>query len=176
MKKRILAVLCAALLVLVGCGKPAPQEEQSPTPPPVSNEKPMESVPPEEPIQTRAAILYLPDANAEKLISVEVEVPQADLSAELDALIALLTEKSALPAGSAMCSVELADSLQLDMNTAFGEGMMSTGTTGELLYLGALVNTVLEYTGATTVLLTVDGEPLETGHTIYDEPLDIVVL
>ena len=57
------------------------------------------------------------------------------------------------------------------MNAAFGAGMMSTGTTGEMLYLGALVNTVLDHADAESVLLTVEGEPLETGHNIYDEPI-----
>ena len=82
-----------------------------------------------------------------------------------------LAAQEALPEGSAVLSAEEGDPVKLDMNAAFGEGMMSTGTTGEILYLGALVNTVLDYTGAKHVELTVEGAPLETGHNLYDYPI-----
>lgn len=176
MKKRIFALFCALMLAAVSaCGK-KPNEAGS-TPPASS---PVQSAPVSEPVQepaTRPAIVYLPDENAENLVATEVEVPEAeepDLTAELAALIAALEEQGALPEGSALLSAGEGDPVALDMNKAFGDGMKSTGTTGEFLYLGALVNTVLEYTGAKAATLTVEGEPLETGHTVYDEPIGVV--
>ena len=177
MKKRLLAFLCvfALLAGIAACGK---DDSAAVSEPPVSDpviSDPVQSAPVEPEI--RSAIVYLPDENAENLIATEVKVPvsvsaEADPLADISELIAALTAQNALPADSAVLSVELGDPVKLDMNAAFGTGMMSTGTTGEILYLGALVNTVLDYyTEAESVLLTVEGAPLETGHNIYDEPI-----
>ena len=38
--------------------------------------------------------------------------------------------------------------------------------------IGGLVNTYIKNFGAQTVTITVNGEPLESGHNIYDMPLE----
>ena len=178
MKKRLLAIFCvfALLAGMTACGK---DDSAAASTPPASNPAASgaaSSAPVSEPVEpeTQSAVVYLPDENAENLITTEVEMPvspEADPTADVSALVDTLTAQHALPAGSAVLSVILGDPVKLDMNAAFGAGMMSTGTTGETLYLGALVNTVLEYADAESVLLTVEGAPLETGHNIYDEPI-----
>ncbi|MCL2548099.1 MAG: hypothetical protein FWE76_02910 [Symbiobacteriaceae bacterium] len=57
-----------------------------------------------------------------------------------------------------------------DMNPAFGTVVTTTGTTGEYLYFGCLVNTLLTFFDLDEIDLTVDGEIIETGHETYDYP------
>ena len=184
MKKRLLAIFCVfALLVgATACGKEkTPSGSQQPASSPAVSEPVQpgaasEPVKPAEP-ETQQATVYLPDENAETLIPTEIECAkpaEGDFTAAIAALVDALVAQEALPAGSAVLSAEAGDPVGLDMNAAFGEGMMSTGTTGELLYLGALVNTVLDYADAEHVVLTVAGEPLETGHNLYDYPIGAV--
>ena len=42
------------------------------------------------------------------------------------------------------------------------------------MLVGSVVNSFLSAYGAETVTLTCDGAVLETGHTIYDEPLSLM--
>ncbi len=177
MKRRLLAIFCALAVLsgIVSCGKDDSAVSEPPASDPVVSD-PVQSAPVSTPVEPeiQSAIIYLPDENAENLIETEIEVPvsaEPDPEADLSALISALTAQNALPVDSAVVSVELGEPVKLDMNAAFGSGMMSTGTTGEMLYLGALVNTVLDYADAEHVLLTVEGAPLETGHNIYDEPI-----
>ena len=46
------------------------------------------------------------------------------------------------------------------------------GTSGEYIAVGCLVNTYLTAFGADTVSITVNGAPLESGHNVYDMPLE----
>ena len=183
MKKRLFAIFCifALLAGMTACGKDktppdASQPASSPAVSAPAQSEPAEPAEPEQPA-TQQATVYLPDENAENLIPTEIECAkpaEGDFTAAVAALVDALVAQEALPAGSAVLSAEQGDPVRLDMNAAFGEGMMSTGTTGEILYLGALVNTVLDYTGAEHVELTVAGAPLETGHNLYDYPIGAV--
>ena len=56
------------------------------------------------------------------------------------------------------------------MFSAFAEGILNTGSTGETIVLGSLINTIWDYFKPASITLNVDGEPLETGHNIYDTP------
>ncbi|MBQ8586266.1 MAG: GerMN domain-containing protein [Butyricicoccus sp.] len=177
MKKRFLAIFCIFSLLtgMMACGKNSAAVSEPPASSPAVSD-PVQSAPVSEPVEpeTQSAVVYLPDENAENLVATEIEITipaEADPAADISELVAALTAQNALPAGSGVVSAELGEPVKLDMNAAFGAGMMSTGTTGELLYLGALVNTVLDYADAESVLLTVEGAPLETGHNIYDEPI-----
>ena len=64
----------------------------------------------------------------------------------------------------------------LDVFQAFGDAAASTGTAGETMLLGSLVNTMLTYYNAETLTLTVDGAVLETGHNVYDTPFTLMEL
>lgn len=61
----------------------------------------------------------------------------------------------------------------LDMNQAFADYMNRMGTAGEYIVMGSLVNTFLDCYQCDLMLVTVDGKVLETGHTIYEEYLEM---
>ena len=61
--------------------------------------------------------------------------------------------------------------LFLDFNAAFSDQLVTYGTAGELMMIGSVVNTFLSAYGADTVMITVDGQIMESGHVIYDFPL-----
>ena len=61
--------------------------------------------------------------------------------------------------------------LFLDFNAAFSDQLVTYGTAGELMMIGRVVNTFLSAYGADTVMITVDGQIMESGNVIYDFPL-----
>jgi len=86
-------------------------------------------------------------------------------------LVELLVKHDVLPAGCALLSFEQDGMLWLDMNAAFAEALSQTGTLGETLLLGCLVNTFLTFYGRDGIVIKAEGKTLETGHEIYDYPL-----
>lgn len=116
--------------------------------------------------------IYLPDENGQNLISKEVQIEKND-EPMVELVQALVTEK-ALPIGTEVekwsVSKDDAPAVTLDLNTAFAEGILNAGSTGETIMLGSLINTVWEYFKPASITLTIDGKPLETGHNIYDTP------
>ena len=117
---------------------------------------------------TTSVDLYLPNDSVDGFV-----VTAATTDGEPANIVALLVEKKALPAGCALNSFTTtgANSAKVDMNAAFGQAMNSTGTTGEYMMLGSLVNTLLTYFELEEITLTIDGQVLETGHSIFDFPL-----
>lgn len=111
--------------------------------------------------------VYYGDENAEHLLA--TRYPGA--ADEYSVLAALRT------AGHFDGSVELLSftkaggELKLDFNEAFARRISSTGTAGEYIIMGSLVNTYLSAFNAATVTVTVEGEVWESGHVIYDMPL-----
>ncbi len=63
------------------------------------------------------------------------------------------------------------DTLYIDFNEAFGTQICSYGTYGEMLVVCCTVNTLVENYDVTYVVFTVEGEVLESGHVVYDFPL-----
>ena len=86
-------------------------------------------------------------------------------------LIQKLIEVGVLSEGTEILSEEIVGTcLHLDFNTAFQTHIGSTGTSGEYLIIGSLVNTFLDNfkDAIESVYITVNGEILESGHVIYD--------
>ena len=112
--------------------------------------------------------LYYGDENAEHLVA--TLYPIADFS-EYSVLGVLRS------AGHFDGSVELlsfaqeGSHLTLDFNEAFAQRIRSTGTAGEYIIMGSLVNTYLDAYNAETVTVTVEGQSWESGHVIYDMPM-----
>ena len=121
-------------------------------------------------LEMRPPILLLiwhSDDTAEHFRAYAAEV--TEISPEV--VTAALTDQ-VLRDGSAVVSVtEDGSAVRADMNEAFSRQVNAMGTSGEYMLIGSLVNTLLDAYGADTVLITVDGRPLETGHNIYDGPL-----
>jgi len=123
--------------------------------------------PPDDP-QLKDIVLYLPDDNAMGFVTVD-----AATDGSAAHIISLLVEQNALPAGCAPISFafEGARGCVVDMNAEFGRAIGSTGTAGERMLFGSLVNTLLIFHGLDEITVLVEGQPPETGHEVYDYPL-----
>lgn len=60
----------------------------------------------------------------------------------------------------------------VDLSSAFRDLLNSQGSTGEHMLMGCVVNTFLSAYEAEQIYITVDGEILESGHVIYDFPME----
>ena len=61
--------------------------------------------------------------------------------------------------------------LTLDLNLAYAQDVATSGTAGEYIKVGCVVNTFLDAYDATNITITVEGKSWETGHSVYDAPL-----
>ena len=175
----ILAVIAAACVFGYLSGQTEPEQTEPPTTvepdtTPDDTEQPDdtqdEPVQPENPNPSggESVIVYVPDEQGETLTPVGADAEDDSDQALVDALIAA----GSLPEGVAVNSSSTADGvLTLDMNAAYGEAVRSSGTTGEHMLIYSLVNTFVQARGVDSVIITVDGAPLESGHEIYDYPL-----
>ena len=158
-KKTVICILGLALAIsLSACTSSPTETENTPTP---SVEQPEYGMPMQ---------ICLPNDNADgftSMVTFSINPPE-EVS---DYLVSLLVQEGALPAGVQPNSLVDGDVLKLDMNAAFSQALNSSGTAGEQMILGALVNTMLEYYHRDYILITVEGAPLATGHNVYDEPL-----
>lgn len=184
--KIFLAVVIIVIVVAVACvfGYVSGQQPEDTTEPnqtvepttPDEPETPDDTqqenpVQPENPNPTGgdSAVVYVPDEQGETLTPVGTDVADDSDQALVDALIAA----GSLPEGVAVQSSSTADGvLTLDMNAVYGDAVRSSGTTGESLLIYSLVNTFVQARGVNSVIITVDGAPLESGHEIYDYPLE----
>ena len=109
--------------------------------------------------------IYFPNANADGF---EVEIIRTDdISAET--VLTELIYRNILPDTVAINSFKMDNRMiTIDFNQAFADVVCSMGTSGEFLIIGSIVNTFLDAFQAESVYFTVDGQVLESGHTIYD--------
>ena len=128
--------------------------------------------------------LYLPNDNADGFDTVE-ETVEASPQGIVDALIAhgVLPEGVTVDAFETMSdgvetqegdvvSYEVGElSITLDLSEEFLSAVTGTGTAGETMVMGSLVNTMLTAYNARTLTLTCGGKVVETGHAVYDEPM-----
>lgn len=161
MKKLI--VLCLCCLMLAACRPASAPAEDTGT----------ETT---EPVTTAAQAapatltVFTPDENAEQFLQTQVTVDQVNETAILSALI----DVGVLAENVTVNSAELSgEELRLDLNDAFRDQLLSLGTAGEYALMGSLINTFLTaYPDARTLSVTVDGAVLESGHAVYDSPLE----
>ncbi len=187
--KRILALVLALGIVfaLGACtsddaeepdaGDAAPEdgtEEQDPAAETTQPEDAQEEPTGEAQTEAEAGVtvtIYTGNDNADGLDETEVAI--AELTA--DELLAALVDAGAIPEGTTCVSFTQSDDgseLTLDLSQAFADGVGQMGTSGEMMMLGSLVNTFLEAYDAQTITVTVEGAALETGHNVYDTPLE----
>ena len=182
MKKILSVILCLALILsLCACGKktpppttPVPDDveapvlpvpEDSPEPVPEVSEEPAVS---EEPVAPSgiSVTLYKGDDNAENVIPVECEIAGQSPQAIADKLVELGVFSAPVTANS--FTVDNSNVIHLDMGQDFASLIFSSGTAGEHIMVGSLVNSFISVYEADAVLITVDGKPFESGHAIYD--------
>lgn len=158
MKKTIALALCC--LLLTGCGK-ADVEATVPTE--------IVTAPTEIIAPGYTLTLYSPNEDATGFIYCSWELPELSPSALCDAFI----EAGVLQEGVTFHSIQVEGSqVHLDVNADFGRQIGSYGTAGEYMIMGSVVNTLLGAYNAETVLITMDGQILESGHAVYDFPLE----
>lgn len=173
MKKIPILLLCCLLLTACTQKKPIPTD--IPTAPPVTEvptQAPIEAsteTPTEMQMQTFR--LYYGDQNAETFLYEEVQVPVIDETVVMEKLIAA----GVLPEGTVINTFAAAGSqLNIDFNDAFLTYLSSMGTAGERMLVGSVVNTFLSAYDAHSVFFTVGGEIVESGHVIYDFPIEFM--
>lgn len=115
-------------------------------------------------------LVYSPDDNLEGFLQTEVEIDALNEEAIISALI----NADVLTEDVKVNSTHLnGTELQIDLNSAFRDQILSLGSAGERAVMGSFVNTFLTaYPDANTLSITVDGEVLESGHVVYDFPLE----
>lgn len=64
------------------------------------------------------------------------------------------------------------DTLTVDFGSEFRNLINNQGTTGEYMIIGSIVNTLITLNEVKYVRITVDGDILESGHVIYDFPME----
>ncbi len=188
MKKILSVILCLALILsLCACGKktpppttPVPDDveapvlpvpEDSPEPVPETSAEP-ESAPEvsEEPSAPALSVtLYKGDDNAEFVIPVECEIAEQSPQAIADKLVELGVFSAPVTANS--FTVDNSNVIHLDMGQDFAALIFSSGTAGEHIMVGSLVNSFISVFEADAVLITVEGSTFESGHAIYDYAL-----
>ena len=193
MKKILSLLFCLALgFSLCACGEqtpppttPEPDDvaapilpvpEDSPEPVPEVSAEPSEepSAAPEVSEEPSAApgisvTLYKGDYNAENVVPVECEIAEQSPQAIVDKLVELGVFGSAVTANS--FTVDNSNVIHLDMGQDFATQIFSSGTAGEHIMVGSLVNSFISVFEADAVLITVDGKPFESGHAVYDYAL-----
>lgn len=154
MKKIMMLLLCC--LVLAGCRSQAGET----TPQTAEPEKVTLTV-------------YAPDDMAEGFVTSQAEVE----AVTEDAIVEQLMLAQVLSEGTQVNALEMdagtpgQRTLHVDFNAAFRDRILPMGTAGEYGVLGSVVNTFLTAYDAQSMVITVEGEPLETGHAVYDTPL-----
>ncbi len=157
MKKRFFAVFCI-LLMLSGCTASKPEAE----------------APPEEPAEpvTKQAAIFVPDDQAEYLQGEYITVIADEPLPEQ--LIAALAEAKVIPEDVEIvdCQYKFVDGkVKLDLNGAFLDALEGSGSAGEAMILYSVVDTFLfNFPMAGSLILTAEGECIETEHGSYGEP------
>ena len=114
--------------------------------------------------------IYYANANADGFETTEFEAEE--VTAEF--LMAKLIEMGALNEAVVLNSMENAGGhLTLDFNTAFEDQIYTMGTAGERMMMGSVVNTFLKAFDAEDAAIRVEGQILESGHVVYDEPMGL---
>ena len=165
-----LMIIVFFCLTLIGCcnetdistsknNTSATSKEPSPT---------HESIIATQPENSHLIYVYIPNETLDGFCSVETIIPELSPCYIIEALI----EAKVLTKDVSINSISMEDSkLYLDFNEGFNKQLNSFGTTGEWCYMGSIVNTFLYAYRANYVLITVNGQIVESGHVIYDFPM-----
>lgn len=116
--------------------------------------------------------VYIPNDNADAFIQTEAAVPEITK----EAIVALLINAGVLSDGTTINALEFDAGSRLmktDFNAPFRQLLQTMGTAGEYMIMGSVVNTFLSAFDADFITITVDGAVLETGHSVYDQPLTL---
>lgn len=178
MKRKLLGILFATALIFSGCGEnpgkekpPVKQEETNQTQ--EDNEikegegKEDEIKEDEQKEESAKVKIYYVNPSGEEIISKEVEVT-GDSS---EVIVSALKDEGLLTKECQVKTVnvdETAKTMVIDVNRAFGDRIRSTGTLGEEQIIQCTAKTYMEAYQCEKIKITEEGNPLETGHTVYE--------
>lgn len=173
MKRKIVSLLFVAMLALGGCGTrdvTQPQEEpqkneevKEPVENDVEQETPNEEA---DEIQQDMEVYYIDETTGE-ITKKEVPVT-GDLS---EAIVGKLKELQVLSSECEVENVSVNDvdhTIDLAVNTGFGDYIRGMGTTGSEQVLECLVRTYSEAYDCGGVKITENGNPFDTGHAVLE--------
>lgn len=175
--KRLL-IIAVGCLFLTGCsllpGHILPETTISPpaqssVPEPAETPAEPSSAAPEQRYQ-----IYLPNENADGFDIQTLYV--AEITGE--SVLKELQKHNVLPDDMVLNYLEVGGTqLNLDFNQAFADLICSMGTSGEAMIVGSVVNTYLsafQSLQVERVFFTIEGNILESGHVVYDFPMEFM--
>lgn len=117
--------------------------------------------------------IYYADSQAEHLLSENIgeEEVSTDLLLSHLAKHDVISDKTTINSINQTKSESNGTSLTVDFSQEFQDDLFTQGTAGEFLMMGSVVNTFLRAYNADSMIITVNGNPLESGHCIYENPM-----
>ena len=157
MKKTLLLILLCCLL-LTSCSSTA--------------STPTTAVETTEPLEILT--VFSPNENADGFVKTDIAVPSITDAVIIQQLVqsGVLTEGTSVSTVMEVSAVTGKATLEANFNDALRQSLLPMGTAGEYVLMGSVVNTFLTAYQADAIMITVEGEVLETGHTVYDQPLE----
>ena len=172
MKRILMILMCSLMLTACAAKDNTTPTETDPTETTAheTQETTIETLSTEESTEAEGTTftVYTPNENLDGFFTTEF---QGDKENVVDVLISagVLTEDVKV---NSITREEA--TIHVDFNSAFADLINTMGTTGEGMIMGCVVNTFLSAHGAETMMITVDGEVLESGHVVYDFPMEMV--
>lgn len=165
MKKKIVLWMTLMIAVAVtGCTQDTTTVAVPETPVQAEQETPAE----EQNTEPVSVVIYYGNMQADGFDQKEVEIDS--LTAEN--ILEQLAKVNVVSIDTEVNSFEQdGKSLKLDLSKGFSQYINMMGTSGEYIVIGGMVNTFLSAYEAEDILITVNGEVLETGHAVYENPL-----
>ena len=177
MRKKMMLLMSVLLLVMIGC-ESRPITPTVPTGDTAQKEQVQNEQSQEEPLQEEAAepvnvVIYYSNIQADGFATKEMQIE----SLTPENLIDELAKVNIVSIDTKVKGFSEADqSLTLDLSKDFEQYLGMMGSSGEYVVLGGVVNTFLDAYDAKEILITVDGNVLESGHAVYDKPLEFHVI
>ncbi len=162
MKRILLAILCC--MMLCGCGASHQEKEpaftaQSESTLPVTTDA-------TSPQDLTTITVYIPNENVDGFETV-------DISGKSLSFLEAMVQAGVLPENIVINSFSRSDdTLTVDFGPELRELICKQGTTGEYMIMGSIVNTLITLNDVKYIMITVDGEILESGHVVYDLPME----
>lgn len=154
---KVMALLCAAVIGVSGCGITEKDTPQSGTDTELAAEQGGGEI-----------TLYVGNENADGLVTETVSVEEVTP----ETIIAALAEKSVVSGDVKVLDFQdKGETLTLDLSKEYQEYASSYGTAGELVIVGGVVNTFLDAYDADTITILVEGKAWDTGHADYSGAL-----
>lgn len=186
--KKLIAITALGCLLLTGCGaknnetteptnsSTAPSistpSTSAPTTAPSITPPTTEATTPSCPLPQDVSFdIYYPNEDFTEFLHKAITLDALSAQAVLDQLIALGVVNGDVTVNDAILDET---QLNLDLHSSFLTQLRTLGSTGERFVVGSIVNTFLSAYGADSVMITVDGDLMDSGHMVYDSPLTFV--